>query len=141
MIRYLLDTNVLSEPTRKAPEPKVLKWLRAVDPGTLYVSVLSIGELQKGISLEPGKKKRATHEAWLEDILRNTEDGNILPIDAAVARKWGELTAAARLEGRTLAIVDALLAATALVHDLTVVTRNSRDFAGTCVRVFNPWKQ
>ena len=137
---YLLDTNVLSEPTRKTPEPRVLGWLRSVDPRTLRISVLSLGELQKGISLEPGRRKRAVHESWLEDILRNTEDGNILPIDMVVARKWGEMTATARLEGRTLAIVDALLAATALVHDLTVVTRNARDFAGTGVRVLNPWK-
>ena len=141
MSRYLLDTNVLSEPTRKAPEPRVIKWLGSVTPEALCVSVLSVGELQKGISLQPGNRKRATHETWLENILMNTADGNLLPVDSAVARKWGELTAAARLEGRTLAIVDALLAATALVHGLTVVTRNSRDFAGTGVRVFNPWKE
>lgn len=141
MTGYLLDTNVLSEPTRKAPEPQILRWLNSVHPRALYVSVLSLGEIQKGISLEPGRRKRATHEKWLADILANTEDGNLLPIDTAVARKWGEMTAAARLQGRTLAIVDALLAATALVHDLTVVTRNARDFAGTGVRVFNPWKE
>jgi len=140
VIRYLLDTNVLSEPTRKTPEPSVLRWLRSVDPGVICVSVLSLGELQKGVSLEPVKRKRAQHLTWLEDILKNTEDGNLLAVDAAVARKWGDMTAVARLEGRTLAIVDALLAATALVHDLTVVTRNARDFAGTGVRVLNPWK-
>ena len=65
----------------------------------------------------------------------------MLPVDTAVARKWGEMTAAAQLQGRTLAIVDALLAATALVHELTVVTRNTRDFEGTGVRVLNPWKE
>jgi toxin FitB len=141
VIRYLLDTNVLSEPTRKTPEPSVLRWLRSVDPAELCVSVLSLGELQKGVSLEPVKRKRAQHLTWLEDILKNTEDGNLLPVDAAVARKWGDMTAVARLEGRTLAIVDALLAATALVHDLTIVTRNTRDFAGIGVRLLNPWKE
>jgi len=138
---YLLDTNVLSEPTRKAPEQRVLRWLTSVNPQTLHVSVLSVGELQKGISLEAVKRKRATHEKWLDDILKNTSDANMLAVDTAVARRWGEITATARLEGRTLAIVDALLAATALVHDLTVVTRNARDFAGTGVRVLNPWKE
>jgi predicted nucleic acid-binding protein len=118
-----------------------MKWLGAVPPEALCVSVLSLGELQKGISLQPANRKRATHEAWLENILMNMADGNLVPVDSAVARKWGGLTAAARLEGRTLAIVDALLAATALVHDLTVVTRNARDFAGLGVRVLNPWKQ
>ena len=141
MTGYLLDTNVLSEPTRLAPEPRVLRWLNSIHPRALYVSVLALGEIQKGLSLETGRRKRAIHEKWLGDILANTEDGHVLPVDTAVARKWGEMTAAAQLQGRTLAIVDALLAATALVHELTVVTRNARDFDGTGVRVLNPWKE
>ncbi len=138
---YLIDTNVLCEGSKKAPEASVVAWLANAPPAQQYVSVLTLGEVQRGISksLNAGKTRRLAE--WLRDGLLREFDGRILPVDWPVAEAWGLLTSKSESKGRSLPAIDALLAATALVHDLTIVTRNARDFAGTGVRVLNPWKE
>jgi len=117
----------------------VLAWLEAVDESLLHLSVLTLGEIRKGLAgLSPGKR-RTQLEAWLEVELRARFAGRILGIDAGVADRWGVLAAAAKREGRALGAIDGLLAATAWQHNLAIVSRNAQDFAKTRVEVLNPW--
>ena len=137
---YLLDTNVLCEGAKKAPDQSVIAWLAQSHDSTQYVSVLTLGEVQRGVSKSVSAVQRKRLAEWLRDGLLREFEGRVLPVDWPVAEAWALLTAKCEAHGRPLPAIDALLAATALVHDLTVVTRNSRDFAGTGVRVLNPWK-
>ena len=136
---YLLDTNVVSEPSKPNPERKVLRWLDAAEESSLFLSVLSIGEIRRGIHALTHGAKRKRLELWLASIRRDRFRSRILAVNAAVAEKWGELMANADRAGRSLPIVDALQAATALEYELVLVTRNVTDFAGTGVEILNPW--
>jgi predicted nucleic acid-binding protein len=140
MSGFLLDTNCISELIRPKPEPRVVDWMRAVDESLLYLSVLTLGEIRNGAATLPQSKRRAYLESWLELDVRVRFSGRILAIDDAVADRWGWLTAEAERKGRPLAAVDGLLAATALHHNLTVVSRNVSDFASTHVPILNPWE-
>jgi toxin FitB len=137
---FLLDTNVLSEFKRRGnPDPHVTAWLRATDPDLVWASVLSFGEIRKGIErLAPGKR-RTELEQWLTHDLDQWFEERLLPVTRTIAERWGVLDAGALDRGTPLASIDGLIAATALDHDLTVVTRNLKDFAGLGVTVFNPW--
>src|SRR6266851_4152245 len=128
MSGFLLDTNCISELVRVKPEPRVLEWMEAADEGLLYLSVLTLGEIRKGLASLPQSKRRTHLEAWLEVELQARFSGRILPIDAAVADRWGLLAAESRRTGRGLSTVDGLLAATALHYNLTIVSRNTGDF-------------
>ena len=132
---YLVDTNVLSELRRKQPQPEVVAWFTQRPRQTLYLSVLSLGEIRKGIE-RLGAARQLPLLDWLEVELPNYFLGRLLAVDAHTADRWGRLLASA---GRPLPAVDSLLAATALQHDLTLVTRNTADFGGTGVRLINPW--
>jgi predicted nucleic acid-binding protein len=140
MSGFLLDTNCVSELVRVKPEPRVLKWMEAADEGMLYLSVLTLGEIRKGVAALPQDRRRTRLEAWLEVELQERFSGRTLPIDAAVADRWGLLAAEARRKGKALAVIDGLLAATALHYNLTVVSRNAGDFSIAQVPVLNPWK-
>lgn len=140
MSGFLLDTNCLSELVRVKPEPRVIEWIGAADEGLLYLSVLTLGEIRKGLAALPLGKRRTQIETWLEVELKARFSGRILPIDALVADRWGLLAAQAKSRGTPLPIIDGLLAATALHYNLTVVTRNASDFTYTQVQVLNPWK-
>jgi toxin FitB len=140
MSRYLLDTNCISELVRAKPEPAVVTWIEATDESLLYLSVLTFGEIRKGLTELPQGKRRTHLETWLEIELRARFAGRILPIDFPVADRWGLLAATAKKEGKALSTIDGLLAATALEHNLTVVSRNASDFEPTQVRILNPWK-
>ena len=140
MSGYLLDTNCISELVRIKPEPRVVAWMQAAEETLLYLSVLTLGEIRKGLAGLPQGKRRTSLETWLEIELRARFAGRILPIDVSVADRWGLLAASAKREGRTLSAIDGLLAATALHHNLTVVSRDVSDFADTRVQVLNPWK-
>jgi len=140
MSGYLLDTNCVSELVRIKPEPRVVSWMQAAEETLLYLSVLTLGEIRKGLAGLPQGKRRTHLETWLEIELGARFAGRILPIDVSVADRWGLLVASAKREGRTLSAIDGLLAATALHHNLTVVSRNVSDFADTRVQVLNPWK-
>jgi predicted nucleic acid-binding protein len=136
---YLLDTNIPSELTRPRPEERVAAWLESADDGQLFFSVVSLGEIVKGVSLLAPGRKRNELEQWLETTLRPWFGARILSVDEAVARRWGVLTARLERKGRKLKVSDGMIAATALVHDLTIVTRNVKDFAGLEANVINPW--
>lgn len=133
---YLIDTNVLSELRRRQADAQVVAWVQARPRQSLYLSVLSLGEIRKGVEGVADAVFRQTLVDWLEVELPNYFLGRLLDIDAAVTDRWGRLQASA---GRTLPVIDGLLAATALRHDLTLVTRNIRDFDGLGLRVVNPW--
>ncbi|MDZ7657149.1 MAG: type II toxin-antitoxin system VapC family toxin [Sulfurimicrobium sp.] len=135
---YLIDTNVLSELRRKNPNPGVVSWFTQRPAATLYLSVLTLGEIRKGIEGLGDDERRMALLDWLETDLPAFFTGRILPVDAQVADRWGRLIAAA---GRPLPAIDSLLAATALAHDLVLVTRNSRDFSGLPLQLINPWTE
>ena len=139
MTGFLLDTNVISEVIKASPEPKVEAWLESTDESQVYLSVLTLGEIRKGIATLPRASRRAVLETWLETSLRRRFAGRILPVDELVADRWGRVAAAAGSRGKPLPVIDGLLAATALCHNLTLVTRNSGDVAGSGATVFNPW--
>ena len=133
---YLIDTNVLSELRRKLPNARVVHWFSQRPATTLYLSVLTLGEIRKGIEVLPDPARRLILLDWLETRLPTFFAGRILPIDAAVADRWGRMVAQA---GRPVPAIDSLLAATAEQHGLTLVTRNLRDVKGLAVQVINPW--
>jgi len=135
-VSYLLDTNVLSELRRKAPDANVLRWFAQRPAGTLYLSVLTLGEIRKGIEGVAEPARRLSLLDWLETELPAFFSGRILPIDTAVADRWGRVVAQA---GRPLPAIDSLLVATAAQHGLTLVTRNLRNTQAHGVQVINPW--
>lgn len=132
-----MDTNVLSELRRKAPDGAVLNWFAQRPATTLFLSTLTLGEIRKGIESLADQERRMALGDWLGTELPRFFSGRILPVDAKVADRWGRLLAAA---GRPLPAIDSLLAATALQHDLVLVTRNERDFSGIGLSVVNPWR-
>lgn len=137
---YLLDTNVISEYSRKkSPDERLRNWVDSQNEATLYLSVLTLGEIRKGIALLPSSKKRTDLEKWLETELPARFNNRILPITGKIAELWGGVSAQAQKQGITLGVIDGLLAATAIDHELTVATRNVKDFGGCNVPVFNPW--
>lgn len=140
MSGFLLDTNVISELIKLRPEPGVAAWIEATGENLLHLSVLSLGEIRKGIIALPQASRRVVLEAWLETSLKPRFSGRILPIDEAVSDRWGLIAGKASANGIALPVIDGLLAATALHHNLTLVTRNVRDVTETGVAVFNPWK-
>lgn len=139
MSGFLVDTNCISEVVRFKPEPRVMAWMEAADESLLHLSVLTMGEIRKGLAALPQSKRRSQLETWLELELRTRFSGRILPIDAAVADRWGLLAANAKRSGKVLSSIDGLLAATAIQHDLTIVSRNVSDFVSTEVPIVNPW--
>jgi len=140
MSGFLLDTNCISELVRRKPEARVLEWIEAADESLLYLSVLTLGEIRKGVARLPQGKRRTHLETWLELDLQTRFAGRILPIDAPVADRWGLLAAEAKRKGSVLSAIEGLLAATALQHNLTIVSRNVSDFADTHAPVLNPWE-
>ena len=140
MSGFLLDTNCVSELVRVRPHPRVIEWMESVEEGLLYLSVLTLGEIQKGLATLAQGKRRARLEEWLDVELRARFANRLLPVDEEVALRWGLLAALANRQGKPLSAIDGLLAATALSHDLTLVTRNIGDFAAAQVPVLNPWE-
>ncbi|MDI4655189.1 MULTISPECIES: type II toxin-antitoxin system VapC family toxin [Xanthobacter] len=138
-MNVLLDTNVLSEVRRPAPDPRVLAWLDAIDEDRTYISVASIAELKRGIALMDDGRRRTALSDWLAQDLPERFAGRILPIDPAIAGRWGDLMAEARMSGLSLSVMDGFFAATALDRNLVLATRNTKDFAPLGVSLFNPW--
>ena len=136
---FLLDTNIPSELMRPRPEPKVKGWVAAQDISALFLSVVSIGELETGFTTMQDAARRTRLEALLERHLALLFPGRVLPVTQAIAARWGRLDGMRQLSGRPLSAPDGMIAATALEHGLTLVTRNVKDFAGVGVTIFNPW--
>jgi toxin FitB len=138
-MNFLLDTCVLSEFLKKQPNKDVIDWVSEQFEESLYLSVLTIGEIKKGISRLPDSKRKAELVLWLEGVARRYE-GRMLPVSLGTANIWGELKADMEKRGRMLPVIDSLIAATALEHDLTIVTRNVEDFAPAGVNILNLWR-
>jgi toxin FitB len=136
---FLLDTNVISELVKVKPEPRVTKWIETTDETLLYLSVLTLGEIRKGIASLSHSRRRAALEAWLDHDLALRFSDRILPIDQPVADRWGRIAGSAAARKSPLPVIDGLFAATAQHHNLILVTRNTRDIATTGVPAFNPW--
>lgn len=133
---WLIDTNALSKLKKRKPHAGVVDWFAGRPPGALHLSVLTIGELRKGIDAMPDGDRKERFSTWLENDIPDYFAGRILDIDSVVADRWGRLCAEA---GRPLPAIDSLLAATALVHGLALVTRNLTDFNLPQLRIINPW--
>ena len=141
MSGFLLDTNVPSELTRSHSDPHVERWLTEADDKQLFISVITIGELMKGLTILPASKRRSNLQDWLDFTMRPWFDSRVLPVDEPIAERWGILAGECHLRGTPVSTTDGLIAATALEHDLVIVTRNVKDFTRLGVAILNPWEQ
>ena len=138
-MNFLIDTNVISELTRPRPDAEVVSFLHETDEDRLSMSVVTLAELRRGVALkDEGKAKRAL-ESWLANDLVERFSGRIVDIDRPIADCWGELMASAKRRGLALHVMDGFLAATAAVRQLTLATRNVKDFAPFGVPLYDPW--
>jgi len=137
---WLLDTNVVSELGKPRPDEGVLRGLGAVDEDHVFLSVVTITEMRYGAERMPHGRRRSSLERWVEIDLRSRFEDRLLPVDAVVADRAGHVMAEVQAAGRSSGPMDAFIAATALVHDLTLVTRNVRDFPASGLRLLNPWQ-
>lgn len=133
---YLVDANVLSEPTKQGPESKVVSWLTA-NESHLIVDSIVLGELRTGILALPRGRKRDRLDQWFETLVDTID---CIPWDSAISRRWAALLVDLKRRGETVPVLDGMIAATALQHDLTVATRNTRDFKKTGVKTLNPFE-
>ena len=140
-MKYLLDTCVISELIEKRPSKRVSEWLEDQDEFALYLSVITLGEIQKEIGRLPRGKKRRRNQDWVTNDLTRRFMGRILPIDENVAQRWGDLSADAEKTGHPVPVLDGLLAATALTYGLTLVTRNVSHIEYTNVSLLDPWQR
>jgi len=138
-VRYMLDTCVLSELVKREPDSHVLRWLAARNAHELFISAMTWGELQRGVSRLPRSKRRSELTRWLEQLKIGFES-RILAFDQAVAEAWAQMTAQAETQGKPMAAFDSIIAATARANECRLVTRNVRDFAHSGVEAINPWR-
>ena len=139
-MNYILDTNVISELVVGMPNSKVVTWLESVDPDNIYLSVITLGEIRKGIEKLPASKRKNTLDSWFNDELLVRFHNRILPLDLPVLLTWGKLTARLEKNGTPLPAIDSLLAATALQTEFTLVSRNTEDFQLAGISLYDPWK-
>jgi len=139
-LNYLLDTCVISELIKPKPSSKVIKWLRSCQDEALFLSSLTIGEIQKGISKLPNSQKRNNLQAWIDGELIRRFDKRILGIDIKVAQKWGEIQALSEMAGTKMPVIDSLIASIGIVYDMTVVTRDTGGMEKSGVSLLNPWE-
>ena len=138
-MKYLLDTCVISELVKPAPNRKVVDWLNEVSSKALFLSVITIGEIEKGLTKLPDSKKKERLTSWLNTLLNEYQE-RILPVELMVAENWGVLQGNAEMAGIPMSSIDSLLAATTYTHNLTLVTRNESDFVPGITPIINPWK-
>jgi toxin FitB len=138
-MRYLLDTSLISELVKSKPQRSVLDWAEACDEHSLFLSILTLGELQEGVTKLAQSKRKEFLQSWISNDLIQRFRSRILSVDEEVAVVWGRIQGEAERRGRPMPAVDSLIAATAFAHQLTVVTRNSSDIEKSGVSVFNPW--
>ena len=139
-MNYLLDTCAISEMVKPKPEKRVIEWISAQEETHLFLSVITIGEVQKGISKLPESNKKKRLQAWLQTDLPERFGGRILPIDYQTALNWGRMQASAEKTGNTIPAIDGIIAAQAITHSMTVVTRNIDDMRASKALLFNPWQ-
>lgn len=138
-MNYILDTNVVSELVAQNPDHHVIQWVESVDPESLFLSVITIGEMKKGVEKLSSSKRKKNLIAWLEQDLLVRFREHILPIDTSVVMTWGRLLAELEKSGKPMPAIDSLLAATASDLGYTLVTRNITDFEDASIRLLNPW--
>jgi toxin FitB len=139
-VNYILDTNVISELVAAQPSPNVTRWIEEVDPNQVYLSVIAIGELKKGIEKLPDSRRKKLLDQWLSaDLLVRFQD-RILLIDQETMLLWGAMSARLETAGRPISAMDGLLAATALQYQYALVTRNTTHFIDTGIQLHNPWE-
>jgi predicted nucleic acid-binding protein len=136
---FLLDTNIVSEWVRPRPAAGVISWLAEVDEDQAFLSVVTLAELRRGIARMARGRRRLQLDEWLRHELPVRFEERILPIDDRVAVIWGDVVSERETEGRPISVMDAFIAATARMYDLTLVTRNTSDFAGSVAAITNPW--
>ena len=139
-MNYLLDTNVLCEPAKPKPNERVLEWLAVADEDRIFLSTITLAEIQRGVSRLPQGARRERTRSWLEHEVMERFENRIFPVDNAVGLVWGRLMADAESSGRTMNSMDGFIAATAMARDLTLVTRNIPDFRGLVPHLLNPWE-
>ena len=139
-MKYLLDTCVLSETTKKSPNFGVVKWLKSCDESNLYISVITFGEIQKGVSKLKDPLRQKQLQSWLDKELIRRFQGQVLELNIDISVQWGICSGESLNRGITIPVIDGLLAATAIHHNLTLVTQNTRDFKSMPVRLHNPWE-
>ena len=140
-MNFLLDTNLISEWIKPRPNPGVVSWLATADEDRIYISVVTLAELRYGVErLAAGQRRKRLNE-WLEDELPQRFGDRVLPIDAVIANTWGQIVARREALGRPIGAMDALIAATAQAHGLTLATRNEADFDSAVSAIINPWTQ
>lgn len=139
-MKYLLDTCVISELVAKHPNPKVVDFIDSLDSDDVFLSVITIGEIAKGVEKLPKSKRKQELHSWLKENLLVRFDGRIIPLDTDVLMEWGILIARLESTGITLPAIDSLISATTLTHKLTLVTRNVNDFSETGIEIVNPWE-
>lgn len=139
-MKCLLDTCVVSELVARQPNQKVVEFVDTLDSDDVYLSVITVGEITKGIEKLSKSKRKRELRTWLREDLLIRFDGKIVPLDADVLMEWGALSARMESSGRTMPAIDSLIAATALTHQFKLVTRNVDDFEGTGVEIVYPWE-
>lgn len=139
-MKALLDTCVISELVSKQPDPKVVARIDSLDPEDIYLSVITIGEIVKGIEKLPKSRRKTDLQIWLKDDLLVRFEGNIIALDAEALVKWGVLMAHLEAAGRIMPAIDSLIAATALAKKMTLFTRNVSDFDSAGIEIVNPWE-
>jgi len=138
-MKYLLDTCVISELITKTPNPRVVRFIDSLETDDIFLSVITIGEIVKGIEKLPTSKRKQNLHTWLQEDLLIRFDGKIFPLDTGVLLEWGKLTARAEAAGKPLPVIDSLVAATVLAYELTLITRNVGDFESAEIEIVNPW--
>lgn len=139
-MKFLLDTCIISEIIRPTPSGKVVKWIKGQDENSLFISVLTIGELHKGIEKLPESKRKEDLHNWVEDDLKERFLNRIINIDIYVAMQWGKIQGIVEKAEKPMPAIDSLIAATGIAHHLTVVTRNTADMKESGVTLLNPWE-
>lgn len=138
-MKYLLDTCVLSELIKKEPNKNVISWLKKQEETNLYLSVLTFGEIEKGIEKAPDEIRKKKLKLWVEEDLKQRFQGRILPIDLETSVKWGSLQGLSEQVGKPMPTIDGLIAVSGLINNCVVVTRNTSDMEQSTVELFNPW--
>ena len=138
-MNYILDTNVVSELVTHEPDQNVVNWIDSIDSDSVFLSLITIGEIKKGIEKLPDSKRKKTLESWLEEDLLVRFRGHILPLGIPVLLTWGKLVASLEREGKPIPAIDSLLAATSAQTGFTLVTRNTGDFEHAGISILDPW--
>ena len=138
-MKYLLDTCVISELIKPRADKNVISWMQKQDEESLYLSVLTFGEIEKGIEKSPDEVRKRKLQLWVEEDLKKRFEGRIIPINIAIVAKWGMIQGSAELQGKSMPTIDALIAISGLVHNCIVVTRNVTDMQQSTAQLLNPW--